>query len=382
MKKAVLMFVILCLFSGCGQQSDLVERLEENGIEVVLNRAEPYRIPKAWIPKRLEEEFVINLEDEAVAQTGIYQLDTFAADSNGHVYILNLSTEDNHIYQFHPDGTFSRSFGRHGQGPGELARPIAILLTDEEELMVTDPNNTKLVYFSTEGNLLREVHVKRMIPFVQPLKPSRFVVFGRTQPAPDRNYLRYPLELCDENLDPIKMLDEFLTENAQITQRIRGIQPGFGLAVGGGSIFIGNEERNYEIWVFDDEGTLVRKIRKTHVPIPVSEAIKKEALARYNEQMKSLVFFPKFLPPFRTMTADENGILYVVTFEEGDAEGENRIDVFSEEGAFIGQLSASVFVSMNTPVNTIVRGGRFYYIREKESGFKELVVEKIVADQN
>jgi len=53
------------------------------------------------------------------------------------------------------------------------------------------------------------------------------------------------------------MLDEYLMENAQITRRIMGIQPGFGLAVGGESVFIGNEERDYEIWVFDFQGTLV-----------------------------------------------------------------------------------------------------------------------------
>ena len=82
------------------------------------------------------------------------------------------------------------------------------------------------------------------------------------------------------------------------------------------------------------------------------------------------------------MAADENGVLYVVTFKEGDSREENTIDVFNPDGAFIAQLSAAVLVSTDTPVNTIARGGRFYYIREKNSGFKELVVEKIRALEN
>ena len=94
-------------------------------------------------------------EDEDVVQTGIYQLDTFAADSKGNIYVLNFQTENNHIFKFNPDGTFNRSFGHHGQGPGELSRPIAIICTDAEELLVSDPDNTKLVYLSPEGELPR-----------------------------------------------------------------------------------------------------------------------------------------------------------------------------------------------------------------------------------
>jgi hypothetical protein len=78
------------------------------------------------------------------------------------------------------------------------------------------------------------------------------------------------------------------------------------------------------------------------------------------------------------MTADEEGTLYVVTFEEGEKPSENRIDVFNPDGAFVGRLSAAVFVSPSTPINAVARKGRFCYIRETESGFKQLVVEKII----
>ena len=47
-------------------------------------------------------------------------------------------------------------------------------------------------------------------------------------------------------------------------------------------------------------------------------------------------------------------------------------------GAFIGRLSAALLVSPSTPVNSVAHKGRFYYIREKESGFKQLVVDKII----
>jgi hypothetical protein len=350
----------------------------EEGIEVVLNGTEPYNLTDVRSPVGLEEEWVIDLEDEKVSGTGLYQIDTFAVDAEGSIYILNLRSEKDHIFRFAADGTFDKSFGMHGQGPGELFRPNTVTLTPDQELMVSDPDSAKLVYLSREGELIREVTLNRNIPFAQAVSNSRFVVFGRLRPDIEKRFMKYPLELCDENIEPARILDEYRMENFRVTRRLRGIQPGFALAVGGSRIFIGNEARDYEIWVHDVEGVLIRKIRKEHHPLPVTEVIKEKALARYDDNVKPMVFFPENLPPFRTMTADEQGVLYVITFEEGDSPGENLIDVFNPNGAFVGRLSAAVFVSPSTPIDAVARNGRFYYVRETESGYKQLVVERII----
>jgi len=378
MKKITWLAVLLLVVAGCGRQENQVEKVIEDGIEVILNGTEPYKLPDVQSPVRLDEEWVIDLEDEEVSKTGLFQLDTFAVDADGNIYILSLRSEENHIFKFMPDGQFDKSFGRHGQGPGELARPTEVTLTADRELMVADPDNAKLVYLNRNGGLIREVTLNRNIPFAQPVSNGNFVVFGRIRPELDQRFLTYPLELCDGNLELIKKLDEYRMENFRVTRRIRGTSPGFGLAIGGDLVFIGNEIRDYEIWVFDLEGALVRKIRKKHQPLPVTDEIREKALAIYNENVKPMVFFPETLPPFRTMTADQEGTLYVVTFEEGDSPGENLIDVFNPEGAFICRLSAAVFVNPGTPIDVVAHKGRFYYIRETESGFKQLVVEKII----
>ncbi|UCE42032.1 MAG: 6-bladed beta-propeller [Candidatus Aminicenantes bacterium] len=378
MKKIAWLAILLLVIGGCSMRENRVEKVMEDGIEVVLNGTEPYNLPDVQSPVGLEEEWIIDLEAEDVSNAGLYQIDTFAVDVGGSVYILNLRPEKDHIFKFTQDGKFDKSFGMHGQGPGEFGRPNAVTLTPDQELMIVDPDNAKLVYLTREGELIREVTLNRNIPFVQPLSDSRFVVFGRMRPDIEKRFVKYPLELCDENIEPIRMLDEYRMENFRVTRRFRGTQPGFALAVGGSRVFIGNEARDYEIWVYDGEGTLIKKIRKEHHPLPVTEAIKEKALARYDDNVKPMVFFPENLPPFRTMAADGEGTLYVVTFEEGNQPGENRIDVFSPEGAFVGRLSAAVFVSPSTPIDAVACHGRFYYIRETESGFKQLVAERII----
>ena len=380
MKKTVWLILFLLVVFGCTEKRSEVEKYFEDGIEVINNHAEPYQVPETPPLIMLEEELTIDLEDEEVVQTGLFRIDTFCADDEGNIYILTLRSEQDHIYKFSPEGKFVTSFGQNGQGPGELARPIAIIFTDEKEILVTDPDNTKLLYFGREGNLLREFDLKQNVTFVYPLPNGNFVAFGRMRPDTEQRNLKYPLELCDENMEHLKTLDTFILENFLFTRRIQGTQPGFGMAVGGERIFIGNEARDYEIWVFDQDGELVRKIRNVYKPLPVTQEIKDKALARYNEQMRQMVFFPDKLPPFRTMTADETGTLFILTFEQGENPSENMIDVFNPEGVFIGLLSAAVYVTMDTPLNMIVHRGRFYYIRETETGFKQLVVERIVYD--
>jgi hypothetical protein len=380
MKKNGWLLVALCLFAVCGRQGDRVEKVIEDGIEVVINGTEPYDLPDVRIPIDLEEETIIDMESENVLKSGLYNLDTFAVDGDGNIYILSMRPERTHIFKFSSDGQFAKSFGGHGQGPGELTGPTGVIVTSDRAIMVTDPDNAKLVYFNRDGGLIREVTLNRNIPVMQPLSNGNFVVMGRQRPDLDQKYLVFPLELCDESLEPVKNLDEYRMDNFRLTRRIRGTAPGFGLAVGGGCIFIGNEKREYEIWVYDQEGSLVRKMRKTYRPLPVTDAIKERALASYDDIVKTMIFFPETLPPFRTMAAEENGWLYVVTFEEGDRPGENRIDVFEPDGAFVGRLSAAVFVNPGTPIDVVVSNGRFYYVRESESGFKQLVVEKIVTE--
>jgi len=263
MKKMVWLAIAMLVIGGCGGQENRVEKVVEDGIEVVLNGVEPYRLPDVQSPVRLEEEWIIDLEDEDVSSIGLYQMDTFAVDAEGSVYILNLRSEKDHIFKFTQDGEFDKSFGMHGQGPGELIRPNTVTLTPDQELMVSDPDNAKLVYLTREGELIRDVTLNRNIPFAQTVSHNRFVVFGRMRPDIEKRFMKYPLELCDENMEPIRMLDEYRMENFRITRRLRGIQPGFALAVGGSRIFIGNEARDYEIWVHDVEGILIMNILMT-----------------------------------------------------------------------------------------------------------------------
>jgi hypothetical protein len=66
----------------------------------------------------------------------------------------------------------------------------------------------------------------------------------------------------------------------------------------------------------------------------------------------------------------------VVTYEPGVNPGENMVDVFNAEGAFFGRVSWNILQS-NTPIAAFIKSQRLYCLREKPSGYKQFVVEKI-----
>jgi len=81
--------------------------------------------------------------DVLVAPSG----DIFIADGHGR-------DTNARIVRFAPDGTFIRTWGRHGSGPGELDGPHALAMDSRGRLFVADRTNNRIQIFDHEGALL------------------------------------------------------------------------------------------------------------------------------------------------------------------------------------------------------------------------------------
>jgi hypothetical protein len=376
MRKVLIFSLFIMLAFGCSRNDPQVEKIIEDGVEVVFNHLEPYTLPEEKTTVKLQKECVIDLENPAVTEIGLYDINVFGADSTGSIYLMMARSQTDHIFKFTRDGDFVKAFGHNGSGPGELSRPLHIWITAEDEIFVADAGNTKLAYYDTEGKLLREKSLNSVISITHPLTNGHFITFGMIMPEEGQKFLEYPLNLCDENLEVIKALETFRLENFRVTKRIRGIQPGFGFATSPDRIYTVNEERGYDVYIHDLEGNLIRKIRKEFIPVKVSEDTKKRALDRLNEFQRQYTYFPETYPPYRSLFSDNQGRLFVVTYEPGENPGENMVDIFNAEGAFFGRVSWNILHG-NTPISAFIKSERLYGIQEKPSGFKQFVVGKL-----
>ena len=127
-----------------------------------------------------------------------------------------------------------------------------------------------------------------------------------------------------------------------------------------------------------------RIIKKDYEPIKVSDEYKKERI-KLREDMKkkgippppAKLYFPEYWPAFKELFADETGWLFVMTYEISSNPREFVYDIFNPDGIFIGKMSLDNYRGTYRPFPAKAKNNRLYCIREKESGYKELVVYKM-----
>ena len=155
-------------------------------------------------------------------------------------------------------------------------------------------------------------------------------------------------------------------------------------SVSNGLIYSGYGKRGYEIWVYDFNGNLLRKIKKEYQPVKISEKIKEET-REWTKDPRSVTYGKKIRisnhwPPFQYLFTDDEGRLFVMTYEESDKPNQYIYDVFNPDGVFITKISLGnmVFFSLWDIQYATARKGRIYCLQKKPNGYKELVVYKMI----
>lgn len=390
MKKLLGLFLVFLFLYSCGPKQDEVERIIENGVEVVINHLEPYKIKGEPNTLHLEEEFKIDLQSDDIAEIGLTTISDFVVDSKGNLYFLNMRSSEDVIFQFDRNGSFVDSYVRKGQGPGEIQFSYYLRINIQDEIIIADPMSRKLLILSKDGDVIMETRLGSNINGVFPLENGNYLIQKYLR-GTNENIRQFHLILCTPELQEIKVLKKIENPVARpSSSRIKGIYSGFAIhpnfvwCVSKENIFVEERERGYEISVYDLEGNLQRKVRKEYTSINISEEHKKKFLKEIEsvagEELRKKVYFPKYWPPFRYFFTDDNGRLFVMTYEKGKNLNEYEYDIFNSNGVFVGRISLGNIQEI--PLGELELGVKaksncLYCLREKESGYKKLVVYKM-----
>jgi hypothetical protein len=375
MKKLVYPIIILSFFVCCGPRHEEVERITEDGVEVIVNHLEPYKIKGEPATLTLEEEFTIDTEDDEIANLGIPDILGFEVNSLGEIFILRTYTgEGDFIFKFDKNGEFMKSFGPHGQGPGEFQNPHHIALDSDDNIVIINLGRNSLLKYDKDGVFIRDYEMVRGEFRITPGPRENLLVLENAFDPENGEQILF-LKLLSPDLDVIDEIDKFSFK--MTPEKFRAIEPLFSWSASHNEIFVAKEERGYEIWVYDVNGTLIRKIRKEHKPIPVSEDNKKKILSQIPEDMRNMAYFPEFLLPYQSIVAGDDGKLLVSTYEAGNAPGEFMYDIFNEEGAFIGRKSLNIWI-WEGHLWAKLRANKFYCLTEKDTGYKALFVYNMI----
>lgn len=370
MKKIACFVLILVFLSCCSPEQEKVQKTTEDGVEVVINHSEPYRITTEPSTLLLEEELLMDMESKEIEDIGFVDIDYFDLDSEGNIYIVSTGAKDKLVYKFDNKGKYISSFGRKGQGPGEVQFVLYFGIDSRDRIIISDHVRKKVYHFSDEGQLIEGTSYDPDFFTMFPLENGKYL-FRRHLPDMENKRSSVSLRICNSEFEERKELDAYFTSRS--SGGIRVSSPIFEWRVSGGKIFSVNEQRGYEILVYDLEGTLIRKIRREYVPLDYPEDLKKRYLKIYGTSRK--IDFPEHLSPIQSFFVDDEGRIFIMTYEKGENQGEYVFDIFNSGGVFIQRKNLNVL--NNWDMQARAKKGRLYCVREKESGYKELVVYRM-----
>lgn len=330
-----------------------VVRVDSAGIEIVTSAVDDR--PLAWT---FERQYALGGAEEGPESFYSMYEGLVDADERGRLYVLDPTSA--RVVVFEPDGTFLRTIGGRGEGPGELSRPASLAVGGAGELAVFDFGKSALVRFDSAGGAAPA----QPFPFYPPVGGGRHF-----RPSPTGVFVTAMLPGAPEGsfnhgLRHISVGDTILLTNHLFPQ------PGMAMyaSCGGGL----NLPRVFEMEVKWDsrratavaaaspdylltqyEGTSpVRSIRTGRAARPATEAMAREQLGegfRINfgqgpctippEEMVPERGFADVIPWVDRIALSPSGEVWVQRFEVGQGV-RGAIDLFDESGAYIGTAPA------------------------------------------
>jgi hypothetical protein len=385
MRKPLALLLTGCLLAACSNGRPRVDRTVEDGVEVVLNHRTPYRVPGEASALTLEPEFTIDAEAPELLAAGLTDIRQFGVDSRGAIYILQSPRKDApFIFKFDSAGRLERSFGRWGQGPGEIERSSYSGVNSRDELFCLDSPARKILTFGPSGELVGEVRLSSGLVGAIPLDNGSYLN-SEYAASDETGFEDLTFYVLDKGFAKIKAFYRFRIP-VQFPGQGKKVDAFYTFPTGTftpESIILGLSGPDYEILVFDLQGTLRRRIRKEYAPVEITAAYRRQALAGLpqNSPMAGSLEFPRARPAYQYLFADEAGRIFAMTAEKDGTSGRNICDIFNPSGVFIGRAAIGAYDRFRhfwegVSLDVVAKNGRIYMLRDKADGYKELIVNK------
>ena len=334
----------------------------ENGVTIVTNGKKPNPPKGAPIKLILEEIYTVGGGD--APDRSFVEISALAVLKDGTVYVLD--TKDSRVKVFDAKGKFVRAFGKAGQGPGEMNQPVGILITPENEVFVEDALNQRLAVFGLDGTFSRHISTAKALGLSGIQMDGRGLIVARSMGLGEAGKMSMDVKTYDKDFNPkIKLASfEFPVSLQAKINPFSAMNLLYALD-GQGGLFFGSQP-GYEIKVLSLEGKPRRTIGREYDPVPITKEDKDEILALIPNvsgvNVRDMIQFPEYFPPFGYFVLADEGRLLVRTYEKGRAKKEYYWDVFDAEGRFVAKVSIAHEIRL-------WRDGKVYFIVENEDGY-------------
>jgi len=325
----------------------------EDGVQVVYNPKKPVSIPGTPTNINVQEDLCIG-DEEALEDFIFSQIRSVQVDEEENIYVLD--SKEIRIKVFDKNGKPLRTFGKKGQGPGEIQMPTRMYLTPKKEILIYDQGNRRLSFYSLDGKCLREISTAKYF-------------FSRTIPDSKGNIITQQLIPGEKVYNEIKKYDLDLNPVISIAsielernfRVLNMVTPTLNVRIMKNDNIVWGYPEEYEIFVVSPEGQTIRKIVKDYKPVKITneekEKLTKDAFGDQGIPSGIKVQFPKNYYPYYFIIPGDDERIYVRTYEK-DKHGDFIYNVFNPKGIYIADFTLPVidflYVIKNKKMYTMV----------------------------
>jgi hypothetical protein len=357
-----LLLIMVVLAYGC-QKKDLWKGQIRtvDGVTVVENPKSPmYEQPILT----LSEELRIG-ENEDRPEYLFFSIYFIAVDQEENIYVVDGG--EKHIKVFDREGTYLKTIGSAGQGPGEFGRPAEIFISEKNHLFITDPGRRQIHLFSADGRYLESKRFTTIYPMMTARDPKGdYYVMNFWMESGTRTG-GFDILKLDSNLEVISTLVKISISDNSTREDYDQI-PDFAVRNDGYLVF--GYTASYRFEILNPEGDVLKTIEKKFELVPKPEKVLKEQQEMAPEFADNI---PENYSPFFKFCLDERGRMFVVTPGERTAESIFNLDIFDSEGRYVCFLPIKLIL---TPILTVAHD-RLYVVDEDSEGNHFIKIYKI-----
>lgn len=334
----------------------------ENGVIVIKNPDKP-----------IYEREIVTFEDELIIGTkekddegSFSDISCFTVDYEGNIYIVDGRRLVIIIYN--KEGKYIQTIGRKGQGPGEFSFPPSnIQFTPEKEIMVV---TNSILFYKPDGQFLRELRHPTVI-----LSLSTFIDAHKNlyilKSEFDNKQNLYKLRPPYKDPDIIAIREEIGRATPFPMIRYDIVKE---------DMLIWGISSDYKFYITDDKGKIIKIIEKERKPLMLTTDWKERYLNTLPKEFpKERHEFSRYFPAFDYFFADDEGRLFVKTFEKIPGTDKYFFDIFDPEGRYLTRAALKVGREISLKQgNFIIKNNKLYTVYYDEEDYPILKRMKII----
>lgn len=282
------------------------------------------------------------------------RISDIAVDNSGRIYVLDYMEAELRV--FDEKGRYIRTVGGKGEGPGEFTGPFSLGITAKNSLMVHDLVGHRISYFSEDGDYISSISTADMIMTDSDVDSSGNIIGLIFTTGPEGQTLE--LKRFDQNKNTLTSYCTFLKRGMESANNPFG--PDLHWTRYLEDQVICGYSRTYELRVYNLDGKKLRTITHDYRPVKITQD-EVEALRNRLPAM-TRIQTPKFRPAYQNISADEDGRIFVATWEKAESGKGYLYDVFGREGVFMTRIELDF-----PPV--LWKDSKLYTIEEDREGY-------------